>query len=114
MLVAVAGERVIALGSLHAVLPYRRYAHRCSVSVAVCSDFWNIGIGHAMMEVLLDTASELGYEQAELEVIEENAAAIILYEKLGFEKKGSFPNSVKYKDGEYADSYFMVKLLNQN
>lgn len=114
MLVAVAGERVIALGSLHTILPYRRYAHRCSVSLAVCRDFWNIGIGHAMMEVLLDTASELGYEQAELEVIEENAAAIILYEKLGFEKKGSFPNSVKYKDGEYADSYFMVKLLNQN
>ena len=41
-------------------------------------------------------AKNLGYEQAELEVISNNKGAIELYKKLGFEKYGSFPNNIKY------------------
>lgn len=64
-----------------------------------------------MMETALQEAKKMGYEQAELEVISDNANAIALYEKMGFKKYGTFPNSVKYSDGRYADAEFMMKTL---
>ena len=64
-----------------------------------------------MLEALLDIAKEVGYEQAELDVISTNDAAKALYEKLGFVKYGVFPNNVKYKDGTYGDSEWMMKRL---
>ena len=53
----------------------------------------------------------LADEQAELEVVSANAAAIRLYQKLGFEITGTLPWAFKYKDGSYADFLLMVKKL---
>ena len=64
-----------------------------------------------MIEVALERAKEAGYEQAELEVIAGNEKAISLYKQLGFEKYGVFPDNVKYKDGSYADAFWMMKKL---
>lgn len=64
-----------------------------------------------MLETILNAAKEFGYEQAELEVVANNENAIALYEKLGFEKYGCFPNNMKYSDGEYADACWMMKKL---
>jgi ribosomal protein S18 acetylase RimI-like enzyme len=64
-----------------------------------------------MLETILEVARKLGYEQAELEVIAGNDQAIALYEKLGFRKYGTFPDNMKYKDGSYADAYWMMKKL---
>ena len=64
-----------------------------------------------MMQTVLDVAKNLGYEQAELEVISNNKGAIELYKKLGFEKYGSFPNNIKYSDGTYAEAEWMMKKL---
>lgn len=49
--------------------------------------------------------------QLELEVVADNDRAIALYKKIGFEKMGTFPHNMKYKDGTYADAYWMVKIL---
>ena len=59
--------------------------------------------------MVLDIAKKAGYEQAELEVIANNKPAIALYEKLGFQKYGTFPDNMKYADGSYADAYWMMK-----
>ena len=64
-----------------------------------------------VMETLLDVAKDQGYEQAELEVMEGNERAKALYESLGFVQYGILPNNMKYKDGTYADSYWMMKKL---
>lgn len=56
-------------------------------------------------------AKNLGYEQAELEVIADNKTAIALYEKLGFKIYGTFPDNMKFKNGNYADAYWMMKKL---
>ncbi len=53
----------------------------------------------------------MGLEQMELEVNADNYQAIHLYESLGFEIRGTFPNNMKYKDGTYADAHWMVKNL---
>ena len=61
--------------------------------------------------MILDIAKKAGYEQAELEVIANNKPAIALYEKLGFQKYGTFPDNMKYADDSYADAYWMMKKL---
>ena len=64
-----------------------------------------------MLELLCEIAKEKGIEQLELEVVADNDRAIALYKKIGFEKMGTFPHNMKYKDGKYADAYWMVKIL---
>ena len=50
-------------------------------------------------------------EQLELEVVTENRRAISLYQKMGFRICGTLPDNMKYKDGTYADVYWMMRKL---
>lgn len=111
MLVATINGKHIGNCSLMSVAPYKRYAHRCEVAIALYQEYCGCGIGKAMMQTVLDVAKNLGYEQAELEVISDNKSAIEMYEKLGFEKHGLFPNNMKYSDGSCADADWMMKRL---
>lgn len=111
MLVATLEGKHIGNCSLMGIAPYKRYAHRCEVAIALYQEYCGCGIGKIMMETILEVAKSMGYEQAELEVISDNKSAIELYKKLGFEKYGSFPNNMKYSDGTYADADWMMKKL---
>ena len=101
----------LGLCSLSAVGPFRRYAHRCGLSVALHRDVWGLGLGRAMMKTLLELAVCAGYEQAELDVIADNHRAVALYESLGFQRCGVMPRNMKYEDGSYADAIWMMKQL---
>lgn len=93
------------------IAPYKRYSHRCELAIALYKEYCGFGIGKAMLQIVLDFAKNVGYEQAELEVMAENKDAIHLYEKLGFEKYGTFPDNMKFADGSYMDAYWMMKKL---
>lgn len=88
-----------------------RYRHRVSMGIALYQEFTGLGIGRAMIGALLKIAGEKGFEQVELEVVKDNERAIRLYREMGFEICGTFPNNMKYKDGSYADAYYMVRRL---
>ena len=111
MLVAFIDGKHIGNCSLMSNAPYKRYNHRCDVAIALYKEFCGCGIGKAMLQTVLDVAKNIGYEQAELEVMAENKYAIAMYEKLGFEKFGTFPDNMKYADGAYMDAYWMMKKL---
>lgn len=111
MLVAYCGDKLVGACSLMSVGVQQRFAHRCSIAIALFKEFWNQGIGSLMLEILLEAAKEVGYEQAELEVVTDNEAAIALYEKLGFVQYGELPDNMKYVDGTYANTYWMMKKL---
>ena len=111
LLIAEIGGRHIGNCSLMSIGEYKRYRHRCNIAIALYKEYSGLGIGKAMLETVLDIAQKVGYEQAELEVIADNKPAIALYEKLGFKIYGTFPNNMKYEDGSYADSYWMMKKL---
>ena len=111
MIVAFAEGEHVGNCSLMEVGGARRYRHRCSVGIALYRAYWGRGIGRIMLETVLRTAAELGYEQAELEAVADNHAAVALYEKLGFRRYGVFPDNMKYKDGTYADGIWMMKKL---
>lgn len=111
MLVAVIDGKHVGSGALMSVGEYKRYRHRCGIAIALYQAYCSRGIGKIMLETILRIAKESGYEQAELEVIVDNERAITLYESLGFEKYGRFPNHMKYQNGTYADAYWMMKRL---
>ena len=111
LLIAEMDGRHIGSCSLMQVLPYKRFAHRCSIAIALYQEFCGAGIGEIMLSALLGAAKQVGYEQAELEVVSENRRAMALYEKLGFKMCGHLPNNMKYADGSYADAEWMVKKL---
>lgn len=111
MLIATIDGEHIGNCSLMSVGTYRRYCHRCEVAIALYQKYCGIGIGKAMLETVLSAAKELGYEQAELEVIHDNDNAIKLYKKFGFVEYGTFPDNMKYANGTYADAVWMMKKL---
>lgn len=88
-----------------------RYKHRVSMGIALYQKYTGMGIGRAMIEKLIAVAREKGFEQIELEVVSDNKRAIHLYKSIGFETYGTFPDNMKYKDGTYADAYWMLKKL---
>ena len=88
-----------------------RYKHRASVAIALYQKYTGMGIGRAMLEKIIAIAKDKGIEQLELEVVATNERAIGLYKSVGFEICGTMPNNMKYKDGTYADMYWMMKKL---
>ena len=111
LLIATMDGKHIGNCSLSVVGPKLRYKHRCSVAIALYQEYCGLGIGKQMMLALLGQAKLCGYEQAELEVVTDNTAAVSLYKNLGFEIYGTSKHNMKYKDGTYADAYLMVKYL---
>ena len=111
LLIAETEGRHIGNASLMSAGGFKRYRHRCEIAIALYQEYCGLGIGKAMLEMVLDIAKKAGHEQAELEVIANNKPAIALYEKLGFLKYGTFPDNMKYADGSYADVYWMMKKL---
>ena len=85
--------------------------HRCSMAIGLYKEYWGLGIGSALMELLEEKAVELGYEQMELEVISSNERAKGLYTKMGFVKTGEIPDAMKYKGGNYDGLDIMIKKL---
>ena len=111
LLIAEIDGKHIGNCSLMNIAPYRRYGHRCGLAIALYQEYCGCGIGKVMMQTVLDVAKNIGYEQAELEVISDNQKAIALYRNLGFEKYGTFPNNMRYSDGTYASADWMMKKL---
>ena len=89
----------------------RRVMHRCGLAIALKKEFWNLGIGTAMMQYLEELARQIGYEQIDLEVVEGNDTAKRLYEKCGFVETGKHARALKYDDGKYRDEFIMTKIL---
>lgn len=111
MLIATIDGEHIGNCSLMSIGAYRRYYHRCAIAIALYRKYCGAGIGKIMLETVLSVAKELGYEQAELEVVRDNDNAIALYRKLGFNEYGTFPDNMKFANGAYADAVWMMKKL---
>ena len=100
---------LIGTGSL-TVHPSPRMRHGATLGILVHTGYQNQGVGTALMKAVLDLADNwLMLVRVELEVFADNARAIHLYEKFGFEKEGLMRMSV-VRDGQYQDNYKMARL----
>ena len=89
----------------------KREQHRATLGIALFQKYTGMGIGGILIKRLCEIAKEWGFEQMELQVIAKNERAVHLYRTIGFQIYGTFPDSAKYKDGTYADTYWMMKKL---
>src|SRR5918998_4801367 len=108
-LVVCVNEEVVGhLGLETFTRPRRR--HVGEIGMAVRDDWQGRGVGTALMEAVLDLADNwLNLTRVELTVYVDNAPAIALYEKFGFEIEGTH-RRFALRNGEYVDAHVMARL----
>jgi putative acetyltransferase len=78
--------------------------------MSVRDDWHGKGVGTALMRAIVDLADNwIGYRRLELTVYTDNAAALALYRKFGFDVEGTL-RDYSYRDGRYVDAYTMARL----
>lgn len=108
-LVAELGGRVVGTIGLHAAAKPRR-RHVGDIGMAVHEDFQGRGVGSVLLAAALDLADNwLALRRIELQVFADNAAAIRLYQRFGFETEG-IAREFAVRDGVYADALLMARL----
>jgi len=102
-------EKVIGTASLE-VYANNRMRHSGGIGIMVHKDYQNQGVGSALLSKLLDVADNwLMLIRVELTVFADNARAIHLYEKFGFEKEG-IKRLAAIRNGKYEDEYIMARI----
>ncbi|MFK0163395.1 GNAT family N-acetyltransferase [Rhizobium sp. NPDC090279] len=87
-----------------------RRIHSANIGMGVHDDFAGRGVGSALLGALVDTADNwLAIKRLELTVYVDNAAAIGLYEKFGFETEGRL-RAFGFRNGGYVDAFTMARL----
>jgi RimJ/RimL family protein N-acetyltransferase len=65
-----------------------RVRHIGEFGISVARSHWGLGVGRAMCLAMLDVARQVGVTKVNLQVREDNATAIRLYERVGFRREG--------------------------
>jgi putative acetyltransferase len=108
VLVAVIEGKVI--GSLGLARYENRRAHVGSLGMAVHDAYAGRGAGSALMAAAIGQADNwLNLKRLELSVFTDNARAIALYERFGFEREG-VSRAHAWRDGAYVDTLLMGRL----
>ena len=111
MMAAVVDGKIAGNCSISGLGAKRKIRHRCAMAIALYQEYWNLGIGSAMIDYLTELAVRIGYEQIDLEVVADNTRAQTLYRKCGFTETGRRARALKFDDGTYHDELLMVKIL---
>lgn len=98
--VAVEGTRVvgwadIVRGWAHAI------AHTGTLGMGVLPEYRGRGIGESLLRACLEKARSKGIVRVELAARVDNARAIRLYERLGFEREGIKRGAMRYDGVDY-------------
>ena len=98
---------VAGLAGIEAVGGRDKIRHRADFGISIDRQYWNLGIGTALMNACIDCAREAGYEQIELSVVAENETAIAMYRKAGFVEYGRNPRGFKSRLTGYQELVYM-------
>ena len=105
------GDKVAGNCAIGAKSDKYKMKHRCDVAIALAQAYCDTGLGSMLFERAIEKAKSLGFEQLELGVYADNARAIALYKKMGFEECGRIPRAFRLRDGSYIDEILMVRSL---
>lgn len=108
-LVALIEGKVVGNIGLHRETAHRRI-HAASIGMAVHDAYAGRGVGVALMGAVVELAERWwNIKRLELSVYADNARAIALYERFGFQREGLM-RAYAWRDGEYVDSIAMARL----
>jgi putative acetyltransferase len=109
-LIALHGSEVVASAGIHGHPNRPRLRHSAMLGICVARRWQGRGLGSEMMRRLLDWADNwMGLLRVELSVYTDNARAIALYRKHGFEMEGTL-RAFALRRGRYDDVYAMARL----
>jgi putative acetyltransferase len=109
-LVAVVDGQPVASAGLFAGATHVRRRHASVLGISVAAGFQGQGIGHSLMQSLIDYADQWGQIlRVELTVFADNLRAIALYERFGFEREG-LHRGYALRAGRYVDTLSMARL----
>jgi putative acetyltransferase len=107
-IVACMGETIVGSADLRRF--DGRRAHVGEVGLGVHDDHAGQGIGSALLAALVDAGERwLGLRRLQLAVYVDNARAIALYRRFGFEIEGTY-RAYAWRDGAYVDAHAMARL----
>ena len=106
-LIAVIDGCIVGSAGVSAVRSTRKVAHRARFGISILKEYWEMGIGRALMEVSIDCARQAGYSQLELEVVADNERAVSLYRCAGFEEYGRNPRGYRSAAVGYQELVYM-------
>jgi len=111
MILAEVDGKIAGNCGLHGIGKKRKVSHRAGIGIALMKEYWNLGIGTALMSYVLEISDNiLKYEVVDLEVVSENKRAIALYTKMGFKKIGERPMALKLDNGSYYSEDLMCRI----
>ena len=110
LLVAERDGKIVGSAGMHATGSALRRRHVVVIGLSVSAAAQRQGVGTALMQALCDYADRwMGVLRIELTVYVDNAAAIALYRKFGFETEGRH-RGYALRDGRYVDALAMARL----
>ena len=90
----------------------KRIQHVGTVGITVLKEFRSLGVGKALMDALIEWATEHPIiEKIALGVFANNIGAVNLYKKLGFVEEGRKVKEIKIAPDDYIDSILMYKFV---
>ena len=110
VIVAESGGAVVGWGSLNVFNARPAYRHVADFSVYVERAWRGKGVGHRLLERLIEIAREIGYHKMVLATFPTNAGGVRLYERLGFSRVGVYREQGML-DATWVDTLIMEKLL---
>ena len=112
VLVAERDGTIVGNSGLHlnALPQYVRRRHAASLGIAVATEAQGQGVGTMLMQSMCHYADNwIGLLRLELTVYVDNAPAIALYRKFGFEIEGRF-RGYALRDGILVDAFSMARI----
>jgi L-amino acid N-acyltransferase YncA len=110
-LIALDGERMVAIGSLK-FNPVGWRRHQAEIRGTVDPEYREKGLSTSLIEIMLEISEKLGIDQLTAEVSPALDEAYFLCEKMGFKEAAVLKNFIKDHEGKYEDLVIMVKELN--
>ncbi len=105
-----AAGTVVGWGSLNLFNARPAYRQVADFSVYVERALRGKGVGHRLLERLIEIAREIGDHKMALSTFPTNADGVRLYERLGFSRFGVY-HEQGMLDGQWVDTLIMEKLL---
>ena len=106
-IVAIVNNVVVGSAGIEAVGKKYKVRHRAEFGISVAKEFWNLGIGQALMAACIECARAAGYIQLELNVVSENVRALSMYKKAGFVEYGRNPKGFCSRETGFQELIYM-------